>query len=408
VLIALLPLGTGCGNQEPSRAWSDDEQRILADLRLNGAPVADDPSNRYALNAEAAALGEQLFFDTRLSSTGEVSCASCHDPKLDHQDGRGLAKGVGTTTRRTMPLAGVASMAWFFWDGRKDSLWAQALGPLESQVEHGGDRMQYVHLLARSYKKQCEDVFGPLPDLQGLPEHAGPNASDERYDTWQNLPQSRRNAVTRAFVNLGKSIAAYETNFEHQRTRFDRYVDAVQHDDAATASTLLDADETAGLALFIGKAQCVRCHNGPHFSNGDFANTGVAPLAGLPLDSGRDLGLREALQDEFNCLSTYSDAKPDECRELKSGELERPHTEGAFKVPSLRNVAARAPYMHAGQLVTLEDVLEHYNRAPRAAVGETELQPLGLSARQRSQIVKFLRTLSASSETETSTNVESP
>jgi cytochrome c peroxidase len=98
--------------------------------------------------------------------------------------------------------------------------------------------------------------------------------------------------------------------------------------------------------------------------------------------------------DEFNCRSRWSDARPADCAELEflapaSGPLER-----AFKVPSLRNVAERAPYMHAGQLATLAEVLEHYNRAPAAPAGHTELKPLGLGVRELRQLEAFLRTLS--------------
>ena len=98
-----------------------------------------DPSNRWAEDERAADLGHRLFFDARLSANGRVSCATCHDPDRDFQDGVPLAKGVGTTERRTMPVAATAYSPFLFWDGRKDSQWAQALGPLESPVEHGGN-----------------------------------------------------------------------------------------------------------------------------------------------------------------------------------------------------------------------------------------------------------------------------
>jgi len=105
-------------------------------------PMPHDPGNRWADNPAAAALGQRLFFDGRLSGNGRVSCATCHDRENDFQDSMPLAKGMGTTNRRTMPIAGAPYSPFLFWDGRKDSLWAQALGPLESAVEHGGDREQ--------------------------------------------------------------------------------------------------------------------------------------------------------------------------------------------------------------------------------------------------------------------------
>jgi cytochrome c peroxidase len=114
--------------------------------------VADDP--------RAAELGRQLFFDTRLSANGRVACATCHKPDQEFQDGTPLANGVGLTNRRTMPIAGTADSPFLFWDGRKDSQWAQALGPLESPVEHGGNRDQYAQVIAEHYRPAYEQVFG--------------------------------------------------------------------------------------------------------------------------------------------------------------------------------------------------------------------------------------------------------
>src|SRR4029453_7619516 len=131
--------------------------------------LAPDPSNRVADDTMAARFGRQLFFDERLSSNGKGSCASCHAPERDVQDGTPVAKGVGVTGRRTMPIAGTAHSPWLFWDGRADSQWAQALGPLESAVEHGGSRTQYAHVVAELYRAEYEVVFGALPDLTGLP-----------------------------------------------------------------------------------------------------------------------------------------------------------------------------------------------------------------------------------------------
>jgi cytochrome c peroxidase len=100
-------------------------------------PLPSDPTNRVADDPRAAAPGERLLFDTRLSSNGLVACGPCHRPEHGFQDGMALAVGVGTTARRTMPIAGAARSPILFWDGRRDPLWAQALGPLESAVEHG-------------------------------------------------------------------------------------------------------------------------------------------------------------------------------------------------------------------------------------------------------------------------------
>jgi cytochrome c peroxidase len=338
-------------------------------LSIEGAgPVPPDPSNRWADDPAAADLGHKLFFDARLSANGKVSCATCHDPAKEFQDGTPLATGVGTTDRRTMPVAGTAHSPFLFWDGRKDSQWAQALGPLESPVEHGGTRAQYAQVIERYYRADYERVFGALPELRG-------------------------DAVTAVFVNIGKAIAAYERRIQPGPSRFDRFA-AEWKRTKVQPTGILSADERAGFALFVGKANCTECHNGPMFTNNEFHNTGVPRRAGLPADRGRLPAVAGVRADEFNCRSRWSDAKPDECKELEFLAPASAAQERAFKVPSLRNVAERAPYMHAGQFGSLKEVLGHYNRAPAAPAGRSELRPLGLSAAELGQLEAFLRTLS--------------
>ncbi|HYH10612.1 MAG TPA: cytochrome c peroxidase [Thermoanaerobaculia bacterium] len=347
-----------------SASWTPDQIEELRSMSLGElGPVPADPSNRFADDPRAAQLGKQLFFDTRLSSNGKVSCATCHLPDKEFQDGTALAKGVGTTDRRTMPIAGTAYAPFLFWDGRKDSQWAQALGPLESPVEHGGKREQYAKVMEDHYRDDYEAVFGPMPD-----------------DT------------TAVFVHMGKSIAAFERTIQYEPSRFDRYVDLLVKTGSAPENILTE-DEVAGLRLFTGKANCTQCHNGPLLTNNEFHNTGVP--AGAKPDRGRIEGSRAVMQDEFNCRSKWSDAKPEQCAELDFLAVGAHEQERAFKVPSLRNVAERAPYMHAGQFATLDAVVAHYNAAPAAPAGHSELKPLSLNAREIRQLTAFLRALSA-------------
>lgn len=389
-LLALTLLG-GCVHLGE---WSDEQKEVLREMRLTNAPLPADPSNRFADDEAAAIIGQRLFFDTRLSANGAVACSTCHAPSKDFQDGLPLGKGLGTTGRRTMPVTGVAASPWLFWDGRKDSLWSQALGPLESAVEHGTDRLHVARVIAQSYRSEYQALFGSLPELAHLPAHASPAVSDQRWDAWQTMSDADRDAVNRVFADAGKAIAAYERKLQPGAARFDRYVDAVLQGDHQAAALHMTQDEVAGLRLFTGKANCTRCHNGPRLTNDDFANTGVPDLLRSG-DLGRQLGSREVLQDEFNCLGRYSDARPEQCRELQAMRAGDQHGVRAFKVPSLRNVALRAPYMHAGQFATLEEVIEHYDRAPKAPAGHSELQPLRLSRKERRQLVQFLNTLTA-------------
>ncbi len=272
----------------------------------------------------------------RLSANGRVACSTCHQPDRGFQDGLPLAVGVGTTARRAMPIAGTARSPFLFWDGRKDSLWAQALGPLESAVEHGGTRSHYARVVASHYRDEYEAVFGPLSDLSAV------------ETLWE--------AVTAIFGGIGKAIAAYGA------ARFDQYVAAVTG--GRPAAGMLSDDVVAGLRLFIGEAYCTQCHNGPLLTNYEFHNTGVPPRPGLPPDEGRLAGAIAVGRDEFNCRSRWSDAHQ-RCAELE--------------------------FMATDDLTSLAEVLDHYDRAPAAVSGHTALHPL---REERRQLEAFLRTLS--------------
>ena len=162
-LVAALSLLTGFAWSD---AWTAADKAVLASMSLDRLPpVPRDPSNAVEAVPAAVALGQHLFADVRLSSNQSVSCATCHAPDRQFQDGLAVGHGVGTGSRRTMPIAGAAYSPWYFWDGRKDSLWSQALGPLEDAVEHGSNRTRIAKLLHSRYKADYEALFGPMPDL---------------------------------------------------------------------------------------------------------------------------------------------------------------------------------------------------------------------------------------------------
>lgn len=383
----------GSGFSRRPATWTAVEVQEIRDLGLGHlGPLPADPTNPVADEARAVSLGHRLFFDTRFSGNGRVACATCHDPARDFQDGTPLGHGIGTTGRRTPSIVSSARAPWFFWDGRKDSQWSQALGPWESAVEHGGNRGRYAHLVAQHYRAEYEALFGPLPELRNVPADAGPVPDSAANRAWVGASPESRVAINRVFANLGKAVAAYERRLEYGPGRFDAYASALGQDGRAP-SGILTGDEEAGLRLFIGKARCTACHSGPLFTDQQFHAIGV-PDPAAAVDSGRSRGVRQALADEFNCRGQYS-AAPRQCAELDFAVTEGPELVAAFKTPSLRNVALRAPYMHAGQFTTLETVVDHYNRAPAASAGRSELLPLELSAREQRQLVAFLRALTA-------------
>jgi cytochrome c peroxidase len=375
-------------------SFSDGEKATIASLSLASLPpLPPDPTNKYADDAAAAAFGATLFFDQRMSADGVVSCGTCHLIDRQFQDDLPRGKGIGITDRRTMPLAGVAWGPWFFWDGRRDSLWAQALTPLEDRREHGGTRAFYAHFVAENFDERYQRIFGPLPDLSMVPEKAGPLGTDAEKSAWASMNQDQQEGVDRVFANLGKALAAFERSIVPEETRFDRFANALAAGEEPEGDAVFSAEEIAGLKLFIGKANCSTCHNGPRMTDDAFHNTGVPAVAELPEDLGRESGARQVAADPFNCLGKFSDAGPEACGELRFMVKDGPGLTRAYKPPSLRGAATRSPYMHSGQIATLEEVIDHYARAPAAPLGETELHPLTLSERERQQLVAFLKTL---------------
>jgi len=374
-------------NLKEIHAWSGEEIQLLRSLALSSLPpLPKDPSNAYADNPRAIELGKKLFFDKKFSANGKVSCATCHIPEVSFSDRLPLAKGMGTTTRRSMPLIGVAYNAWFFWDGSKDSLWSQAIGPIESSVEHGFTRAMCAHLITEKYKKEYEEIFGKLPrfDHKSCPPKASPGTGNPAaLKAWNAMKPQDRDAVNRIYANIGKALAAFMTKILPQPAPFDRYVDAVAKNDLEAADKLMSRGAVDGLRLFIGKAKCTNCHMGPLFTNSSFHNIGLSTK-----DKGRAEGLDKVLADEFNCFGKYSDAKPEECLELRFIDTNRAKYAGAFKTPTLRNVAERAPYMHAGQLKTLSEVMSFYRRS-----ASRELEHDELTNSEHSKIEIFLRTL---------------
>ena len=355
------------------RPWTDADIASLESLSLASLPpLASDPSNAVADDPRAAAFGHALFFDTRLSRNGGISCATCHQPVRNFTDGLPKGQALGMSKRNTPSIIGSSYSPWLYWDGRRDSQWAQALSPLEDTNEHGSSRAQVVQLMIDDpgYAARYQALFGDLPDLQD--------------DT----------AVNEAFANVGKVFAAYERRLLPGPAPFDEYVAAVVAGDTERQAELYSDDEIVGLQLFIGKAACTQCHNGPLFTNNEFHNTGVIAAAGELPDKGRAVGAREVAADHFNCAGPHGAAAQADCAELEFMRT-GPELIGAFRTPSLRNVADTAPYMHKGQLATLPAVLDHYNIAPLAMIGHNEAKPLKLRAGELRQLEAFLHTLSA-------------
>lgn len=394
--LAGLLLLVACGREEGD--WSPRELRIIQSFQRENLPPNTNASNRFANNQQAAEFGEQLFFDKRLSLDATLSCASCHQPERAFTDGLPKAKGIHETGRNTQSIIGSAYQSWFYWDGRKDSLWAQALVPFEAANEMASNRIQILRLIGKdeNYRRQYQALFGPFPSIifqKQLPDNAGPWGDTITRNNWFRIPPSTQHVINKAYANVGKSVAAYMRSLPIPETRFDRYIKVLLSRGESEANEILSLDEQAGLKLFIdhNKTHCLRCHNGPLLSNSDFHNIGTGTFEGKDLDFGRYLGILALQRDEFNCLGKYSDAKPEACQNLRflPSKLHE-ELKGAFKTPSLRNLNKTGPYFHDGRFQSLEEVLRHYLTKPTT---DSELPHIVLTEEEQQALLAFIGTL---------------
>jgi cytochrome c peroxidase len=360
----------------PSATFSPTELKEIFTLSPLPPPPSD-PTNRFADDPAAARLGQFLFFDARLSNNGKVSCASCHDPAKSFTDAQPLPIQFNKDLRHVPSLWNVAYNRWYFWDGRADSLWSQALDPLEHAGEHGGTRWQYARLMFDDpdLRRAYERIFGPLPDMTDrtrfpVSAPASPGAAADRE------------AVDRVFVNIGKALEAYERRLVSAHSPFDVFVEGLRAGDPARLSALSPTAQR-GLKLFIGPANCRSCHHGPNFTDGEFHDTGIGALDPPELqDLGRFQGINRLVNSPFNALGKFSD-DPDARRTHPTAFLvNQVERRGQFKTPSLRNVALTAPYMHRGQLASLDDVVAFYSTLQ---IGGQDMSPAAVAARQLAQ-----------------------
>lgn len=401
-LAAAIVLLLGCGCQQRPEGWSERDRRVLATLSLSGLTLPSTPSNRFGDEPLARALGKRLFFDLRLSGDRKRSCASCHIPDRGFVDGLARPQGSELGSRNTPTVVGAAYGAWFYWDGRRDSLWSQALIPFEAPAEMGGSRVAVVRTLLSdpAYRSQLSALLGSLPPPawgQTLPLQAGPYGDPATQAAWGALSAPDQHRVNQLYATAGKAIAAFERTLLLTPGPLDRYVDGLSEDrpEGAKSDAELTRKQKEGLALFISdRTRCLRCHNGPRLTNDGFHNIGTGKLEGEGrLDFGRALGVQAVLLDEFNCRGKYSDARQDDCTQLRFlSKADHGDLRGAFKVPSLRLVGRTAPYFHDGRFRTLEEVVRFYNE-PGAMADGMELEPMGLNEGEVSALVAFLSIL---------------
>ena len=383
--------------------FSEREVRVLKSLSLSElGPVPESPSNRVADDPAAAKFGKSIFFDRNFSLDGTLSCASCHQPGKAYTDGLALAQGIKRTGRNTPTLLGVAYQRWFYWDGRRDSLWSQALIPFEAPSEMGGSRVGVVKrfLGNERYRRLYNEIFGELPKfaLVDLPDQASPLGPLSYKNAWYRLPRRTQKSVNRVFANIGKAVEAFERTLTPRRTEYDEFVTILTESGQEIALETITEQAAKGIKLFtdIDKTQCLRCHNGPMLTNGGFHNIGTGVFQGPNMDFGRMLGLRAVLLDEFNCLGKYSDAKQEECQAINYINKDKHQfLKGAFKTPTLRYLNTTAPYFHDGRYKTLSEAVSHYSSKKRKVESNLgpDIENIDLSDAEIDQMVEFLKLL---------------
>jgi len=329
-------------------------------------------------------LGKQLFFDPNLSLPPGQACRDCHepaagwaDPNKDSPTSEGNTPGL--FGKRNSPSVAYASFSpdfhydaakksyigGQFWDGRAKNVADQAKGPILNPLEMSGANKQSVIDAVKA---------GPYADL--FKKVWGANVFNE---------------ATTAYDDLGASIAEYEKTSEVNTF-------SSKYDDVLRGAATLTEQEKRGLALFKGKAKCDKCH----VSTAD-ATSGKVLFTNFNYDNA---GVPKNPKNKFYTLDAKNNPAGKSFVDLGLGDqLKKPSENGKFKVPSLRNIALTAPYMHNGYFTTLKDVVRFYNTrdvasagwpAPEVAenVNKQDMGNLKLTDSEVDDIVAFLNTLS--------------
>jgi cytochrome c peroxidase len=337
-------------------------------LKQVGVPVEATRAAAPADNLqseEKIALGEELFFDGRLSVDGTVACSTCHDPALAFTDGRPASIGVkGRIGQRNAPtiLNALYNKAQF-WDGRAKTLEEQATFPIVNPSEMGQP-----------------DLDAAVARLASIPEYA----------------RAFRTVFGRSIngTDLVRAIASYERSQLSFDSPFDHFM--------AGDKNAINDSAKRGWDLFNTKARCNKCHalteekrDATYFMDNDFHNIGIGIIrhnvvalacrAEQEIDSGKLIDVdRAAIQSDMSVLGRFLITK-------KEADI------ASFKTPDLRNVLITAPYFHDGSQATLWDVMDHYNKGDgiKDPWLDEDMQPLALSESEIDDVVSFLASLTS-------------
>lgn len=391
--------------------------------------VPPDTTNKYADSPAAASLGQRLFFDKRIAGpiqagtpaegqlgaigqTEKIACADCHMPAskwlFDIRSNNGgpipnaTALGSAWMTRNVSSIVntvfyvqapgGRDAPHWRENDGYSDSEWFDAQSEPEGPPVQNGSRLQLAHLIFDKYHADYEAAFPDWPLDPGLSDVGRfPATGLPGQPSFDNMAPGDQAIVNRILANYGKAIEAYLRRLVSRNAPFDRYVAGHHH--------AISEKAKRGLKLFIGKAGCVGCHNTPLFSDDKFhviglhIDTTLSPHAD-PTEIGRAFNQGFICGSEFNVNGPYSD---DPGTGRLDGYCNASIPSGLWRTKTLRQVAETAPYMRDGQMATLDDVIEFYDRGgdPDGTFigGPKEIAKLCLTHQEKKDLKAFLETL---------------
>lgn len=344
--------------------------RVVGAAPMGLPPVPIPPDNPQS--EAKIRLGDSLFHDTRFSADGKVSCATCHRRAKGFTDHLPVSKGFNglTGTRNAPTVVNSAYMKSLFWDGREPDLEGQSKQPSVNPVEGGLKDHRPILEVVRGdtrYTKAFKDVFGVGPDGIGM-DH------------------------------VAKAIASFERTLVAGESPFDRYRYGGERN-------AMNAAQIRGLAVFLGKGRCISCHvieqTQALFTDNRFHNIGV----GFKRIRGKEheIAARWVKSKRAGAEVDKAVLTGVELSELGRFAVTANLTEvGAFKTPTLRNIAVTRPYMHDGSLETLEDVVDFYNNGgreretdPLSGFQSGGIRPLDLTDREKQDLVSFMKALTS-------------
>jgi cytochrome c peroxidase len=342
-------------------------------------PLPPSPGNAVADSDAAAALGMRIFFDNRFSQPGSgVACSSCHDPDHAFAERKRTSHTIGEVLRNAPDLLNAARYrSAHFWDGKVDNLWSAPLFTFEQESEMGATRLGVAHTLSALYKARYEKTFGPLPNMADTTRF--PPSGKPGMPAFEQMSSEDQEAINRVYVNVGKALEAYMRKLAAGRAAFDDF--------------LLGAERSLGPGarrgvLAFSRLGCDGCHSGPMFTDEGYHDFSLAgPGDGRPRDPARAAGRLMAGTWPFTSASHFAD----EAGATKSHAAVLPTVATAddpqgFRTPSLRNVAATAPYFHDGAFDTLAAAIDAH-----APVLPERAPP---NLQDRNDIIEFMLALS--------------